>query len=51
MLLKLTTPFEKELFTFFFYVPFEESISYRVYSRVKNLEKYFVMKIVTLMTS
>ena len=33
----LTTPFEEKPFAFLFYISFEESISYRVYSRVDNL--------------
>ena len=32
----LTTPFEEKPFAFLLYISFEESISYRVYSRVKN---------------
>ena len=33
----LTTPFEEKPFAFLLYISFEESISYRVYSRVNNL--------------
>ena len=33
----LTTPFGKKPFAFLLYISFEESISYRVYSRVNNL--------------
>ena len=33
----LTTPFEEKPFAFSLYISFEESISYRVYSRVDNL--------------
>ena len=33
----VTTPFEKKPFAFSLYISFEESISYRVYSRVDNL--------------
>ena len=32
----LTTPFEEKPFAFLLYISFEESISYRVYSRVNN---------------
>ena len=33
----LTKPFEEKPFAFLLYISFEESISYRVYSRVNNL--------------
>ena len=33
----LETPFEEKPFAFLLYISFEESISYRVYSRVNNL--------------
>ena len=33
----LTTPFGEKPFAFLLYISFEESISYRVYSRVNNL--------------
>ena len=32
----LTTPFEEKPFAFLLYISFEESINYRVYSRVNN---------------